>query len=470
MGLGEFVRRLSSLPPTAEDNESSSSSHPDPKSLGSGSTPRSGGGSSLRMRMFSGPGGSNDMSDASPAQLSSQSSGSGAGSDALKTKSPSKVSDESNSGHPLFNVPSKPTERGLAALRNALSSFASKDADKEEPEDTQLRTVPSLVPPNYKNAFEKREFAYTTKFSRAEWAEELVAVPDNGMREELRDMYSIFADMEQRPTMLTGDDVTIFVEWFDTFLECIEELFYLEEQCLFAWIEGTDLLPSENRKWGTSTGRVKSTLSEAKRIRLKGDILRVGNDISVCVKLFERRPIAEGLPSLAAVVTRFVDQLVAYLDLKKDLLPPIIHRYLHQKDRARFERSYWDTARTLRHHECTIVLATRWMDRKQIRRWKGKYFGPRKGLYGKWQRLFLDNHYAVVTEFAERVLTSEKERIEQMEDSCAARAMMLQAIQAMPSALEYTDSEAPSGLSSSCASSVQRSNMSSVLAPLPALV
>lgn len=470
MGFGEFVRRVSSLPPSTEDNESSSSSHLGQKSPGSGSTPRSGGGSRLRMRMFSGQGRSTDMSDASPARLSSQSSGSGAGSDALKKKSSSTVNDENNPGHPLFSVQSNHTERGLAALRNALNSITSKDANKEEPEDSQLRNLPSLVPPNYKNAFEMREFAYTTNFLRAQWAEELVAVPDNGMREELRDMYSIFADMEQRPTMLTGDDVTIFVEWFGTFLECIEELFYLEEQCLYAWIEGTDLLLAENRKWGTSTGRVKGTLSEAKRIRLKGDILRVGNDISVCVKLFERRPIAEVLPTLAAVVTRFVDQLVTYLDLKKDLLPPIIHKYLHQKDRARFERSYWDTARTLRHHECTIVLATRWMDRKQIRRWKGKYFGPRKGLYGKWKTLFLDNHYAVVTEFAGRVLTSEKERLKQMEDNRAARAMMQQAIHALPNAQEYTDSEAPSGLSSSCASSVQRSNMSSVLVPLPGLV
>lgn len=390
------------------------------------------------------------------------------------TSTPQNRDQRNEQGNPLSNQPSSPSEKGLAALRKALSSLASKestpdnDDDKEDSNDEPK--VPPLIPPNYKNAFELRTFPFTANFPRSSWAEQLIAVPDNGIRQELSDMYSIFADMERRPTMLTADDVSLFVQWFTAFLTSLEELFYLEEQCLYPWINATDHLSEEHRKWGTSptSPHVKGALSAAKRMRCKGDIIRLGNGICSCERLFERRPIAECLPILADAVAPFVDELSSYIDLKRDLLPSIIHGHLRQKDRMRFERNYWDMARAQPAHKTTIVLATRWMDRSQMRKWKAKYFGPRKGLYGKWKTEFMEDHCAIVTELADRVQMSELERIKQIEDNQTARARVQQGTQFMPSPVEYTDSEPQSELSSSCASEMRRSNMSLSAAFVPA--
>lgn len=453
MGIAELMNRLSTSPSAAHDDDASSSSHVSPRSHGSASTPRSAAAGRPRRRLF----GSGEV-HIPPVEEEGEDGEEGA--TVRKVASGNQRADaDADPGHPLFNQTSNQSEKGLAALRKVLSSFASRDKDEEE--DVE-RTVPVLIPPNYKRSFAPRRFEYSTAFGKADWAKELVAVADNGVREELKDMFSIFADMERRPTMLTSDDIALLVEWFRTFLASLQELFYLEEECLFAWIDGTDMLSTEMRKWGNGVknGRVRGALSAAKRMRRKGEIVRMGNQILACQRLFERRPIAECLPMLAEIVSPFVDELVAYLDLKRDTLPPIIELHMQPKDRVRFERAYWEMARAQPTHETTVVLATRWMDRRQIRKWKSKYFGPKKGAFGRWKDAFMDEHQGIVLEFANRVTICEEERMKQMQESENARAMAQLAIQKMPPLPEYTDSDAQSALSS-CASSFRNSNLSS---------
>lgn len=461
MGIAELMSRLSPAPSSGHDDDESLSGQPSPRSDGSSPRPRSTGSGRARLRMF--------------ASGDSAASASAAAVETAEADTPRKaVSDdqkgEGDHGLPLCNQTSSQSEKGRAPLWKALVSFASKDKEEAEEEEEDVdETAKVLMPPNYKHLFTHRRFPYDSAFTRADWAKELVAVPDNGIREELNDMYSIFAAMERRPTMLTGDDVALFVDWFRTFLTSLQELFYLEEECLYAWIDGTDMLSIEMRKWGdgVKNGRMRGALSAAKRMRRKGEIVRIGNQITTCQRLFERRPIAEGLPVLASIISPFVDELVAYIDLKRDTLPAIIEMHLEQKDRVRFERGYWELGRAQPAHETTLVLATRWMGRRQMRKWRSKYFGAKKGVYGKWKTAFLKNHHGIVSEFANRVKTSEEERLKQMQEGKNAHAMAQLAIQNMPPPLECSDSELQSGLSSSCASSFRQSNLSSSAIPMP---
>lgn len=46
-------------------------------------------------------------------------------------------------------------------------------------------------------------------------------------------MYTMFPDLKKSPTMLTMDDIQLFMDWFGTFLNAAGELFEPEETTIF---------------------------------------------------------------------------------------------------------------------------------------------------------------------------------------------------------------------------------------------
>lgn len=335
--------------------------------------------------------------------------------------------------------------------------------------DPALEKKLSLVPPNYVQAFQHRIFPLVEN-KKGDWARNLVSCSGNGIRVELADMYNMFSDMEKRPTMLTMEDVELFVSWFTKFLGVLSELFELEETCLYPWIEGVDTLSKERRMWETDKGRITGELSAAKRVRRKGRLITLGREIEVCHQLFERRPVAEGLPALAETINVFVDELMDYIEAKEQNLPTVICRYLSVSDRSRFENMYWSTAIRLENHVYTFISLSRWMDKRQLRKWKRRVFGVfGYAAYTDWKKTYYVEHHSIVFEFSNRVCQSEAERMAQVEENEATRARA----QFIPTAVgeEYSDSEAHSVLSSSCASGAGRSHsLQSHLISAPACV
>lgn len=313
-----------------------------------------------------------------------------------------------------------------------------------------------LVPPNYVPAFRGSDHGDALVLQQPQdWAEDVVAVIDNGLRAELTDMYDIFESMEQRPLMLDSADVQRFSDWFATFFVLLAEVFDLEERVLFTWVEGVDLVPRQQREWESSRGRVCKELSDVRRARMKADVMRLGNEICQCEALFERRPVAPALPELANVVEQFVEGLVAYLELKRVLLPTCIRSLLSTKDAARFYRSFWELAERKACGTDIIVMVTRWRTRKQGLKWRKKHMSSRmRKLYTVWEEQFMTKHCGIVAEFEERVRASEAERVKQAEEHGAALARAQELI--VP---EYTGSEAAS---SSCASSLLRTGFDAV--------
>lgn len=310
--------------------------------------------------------------------------------------------------------------------------------------DTPTTTkTSSLVSANYTPVFQRPENAQPIHPSRREWAVDAISAGDNALRTEINDMYTIFLSLEHRPFMLSTDDIGLFYEWYGTFHVILQQIFYLEEEALFPWIEGTDGMSREDRKWRKAPGAIVGEISDAKRRRIKGDILRRGNVILDLHDAFKGRPILHTLPLLADAARMLVDEILTYLHLKMAHLPRIINERLRIGDKQRFEKSYWSVARQLEEPACVIVASTDWMRWGRLRRWKFSCLnGGARLTYAKWRAVFYKSHRGLVDEFLQRVRDSEKEREIQVRMNDMARARALEAFGASDS---DSDSDSDSG-------------------------
>lgn len=312
----------------------------------------------------------------------------------------------------------------LGRLFSSDSPARNKQKSNAENE-MLLQKRSSLVPPNYQPIFRQRQFPLQTNWSSSQWAEELISLPDNAVRKELTDMYSIFDSMDNMPLMLTIQEIDLFKEWFRTFEVILQNLFDLEEQSLYEWIEGTDKMSAEEKKWDSPPAKITGELSEGKRLRKKGEIIQQASEIGAICSNFQGRPILQGLPDLAKCIHPFVEHLLDYMELKQRLLPGYIYKQLRRKERARYERRFWSCL--LRYEQCaeTVAAVTTWMERATKRKLKVKWLGGIRGSFA-WERLFFEKHQICVVEFAQRVAESQLEREKQMEMNEIARARVRQ--------------------------------------------
>lgn len=294
---------------------------------------------------------------------------------------------------------------------------------------------------------------------RKQWSLHTISIPDNGLKNQIIDMYTILADMEQRPMHLTMPDIDLFYAWFRIFYSIMEEIFFLEESCLYSWMEGTDNLSEEKRKWGTPTHKITGPLSEVKRVKCKGDILRLAREVRLCKDQFGGKPILQTLPEMANAIKEFVTQLISYLDKKKTHLPECINKRLKIHDRSRYEKHYWNSARKTESPAYLVIAITSWMNRRERRRWKSKYFLVKgKGIYGKWNKVYLSKYYEIVLEFSRRVTEAEAERQNNEKVNEMARARAVQPSFQNETA-SYTDDDVHSRTLTSCASSIANSSV-----------
>lgn len=326
--------------------------------------------------------------------------------DNLQSPNPS-----SNSpGHRLFDI--KSTDSDGRKLNLFRRIFSSRSDENHSPDQSNRLTHrrSSLVPSHYNAMFKKPYIEITRPHPRQEWASHLISIPDNGLKNELINMFTMLANMERRPMNLTMCDIDLFYSWFNVFYSIVDDMFLLEESCLYAWIERTDCLTQEQRKWGTPPDKLTGPLSEAKRCKYKGDILRLANDVRQCQEKFKGRPVLQTLPEMAYAMDVFVSQLLAYLHLKSSHLPDLINQRFNISDRRRFEKHYWTSACRTAFPVYLVVASSAWMNRREQRRWKSRYFLVReKWIFGKWKKLYNRKYQEIGAEFARRVKEAEAE-------------------------------------------------------------
>ena len=304
-----------------------------------------------------------------------------------------------------------------SSLASNLSPTSSEDSDPTKPSTSHRRSA--LVPPNYTPIFRSFTPEKIILPTRNQWAESIISsTSDNAIRILLNDLYSILADVEQRPLMLSTDDIDIFYHWFDIFHGILEQLFHLDETCLFAWIEGADLQSAEQKKWIDPPGKLGGELSEGRRKRRVGEILKMFQSVGACRSRFPGRPVLQTLPVLAKVLHPLIDEILGYLDMKSNRLPEIMYGKLNQKDVLRFEKDYWTCAFNLSNPGYTIIAAVRWMSPRMVRQWKVRCCPKNKrAKFAQWEKVFEEQFSDAVGEFRNRVAVAELERENQVKFS-----------------------------------------------------
>lgn len=348
---------------------------------------------------------------------------------------------------------------------NSNSSFASylSPTSSEDSNPSKLPTAHrrfALVPPNYTPIFHSFTPGKIILPTRHQWVESIISfTSDNAIRMLLNDLYSILANMEQRPLMLSIDDIDLFYHWFDIFHGILEQLFHLDESCLFAWVEGADLQSEEQKKWIDPPYKLGGELSEGRRKRRVGEILRMFQTVGDCRSRFPGRPVLQTLPILAKVLHPLIEEIVGYLNMKSNQLPEIVYGKLKQKDSLRFEKDYWTCAFNLLNPGYTVVATVRWMSPRLVRQWKGRCCPKNKrAKFVQWEKAFQEQFADAVGEFKNRVAVAELERENQVKFSRMLRERAIESCDI--SAIEHEKNDVNIKSESFCSDSDPECNQS----------
>lgn len=341
---------------------------------------------------------------------------------------------------PVFKKSLSPTGKNM--IRNMFSTgtrknaagnpsgcHANSDNDAEDDEDADNDSRCMLRPPNYKDIIHDRSPGLmSVPNPNVQWALYMVVTANNGIRREVCDMYKMFRDMEKRPLMLTVDDIEVLQRWLRSFEAILQIMFKLEENHLYHWIEGQDLMSEEARKWEEPRNKLSGELFAGKRIMRKGMILQTLNDMAEFdVGSFTGRPVIEKMGELGCLVNKFADGLFEYLCLKERILvKEIASNNLTPKDCKRYERNFWSFLQAACNNcndsaGAVIVSMTRWMVVSERRRWLRQYLPQNaRSQYTRWLNMYTERHLAPIKELEKRVDLAFQERKEELNETRAA--------------------------------------------------
>lgn len=248
-------------------------------------------------------------------------------------------------------------------------------------------TTPTTIPPNSSAPRKGRRLTTNPKPLGKVWSFDLVTLPHNAIRLELRDLNEILRGLVDGPRTANVPELSALFAWYSTFEAFVVTYLKAEEEVIFPWIE----------QWG----RIDGALSTAGRITTKGSIIRGIRDAAACaalVGLDNHLPhgmvltnphrtyydslkvgLAEVKPTVAkhkgalstsalhasvvkrvkAIVDTFSALLLEYFDEQERSLPMIIDSLYDEEDmhaasiERRVVRAMWKCGRK---DECMIIL------------------------------------------------------------------------------------------------------------------
>lgn len=255
---------------------------------------------------------------------------------------------------------------------------------------------------------------------------DFVAMVNNSVRLEVRDLYRILQSCEARKLHLGPSDMELLFAWFEEFEILCVDLFEMEEDLLFAFIERNDHLSRYDRVWSGEGDKLKGALCEAKRTLAKGTITAAFSKFNDLEDEFCGRPVAQVFPSLAPVAEELANAVLSFVALKDQELPPALQTRFSEKEIRAQEKKYWAEAKVMEHSDVILSLATRSMTPDERARWKSRASPSRAAilglrtsgaeLYARFERC----HLAFVTESEELVEVAKAERAKLIEASQVA--------------------------------------------------
>eukprot|EP00168_Porphyra_purpurea_P007647 TRINITY_DN1959_c0_g1_i3.p1 TRINITY_DN1959_c0_g1~~TRINITY_DN1959_c0_g1_i3.p1 ORF type:complete len:528 (+),score=135.52 TRINITY_DN1959_c0_g1_i3:734-2317(+) len=252
---------------------------------------------------------------------------------------------------------------------------------------------------------------------------DFVCMVNNSVRLEVRDLYRILQSCEARKLQLGPTDMELLFAWFEEFEILCVDLFEMEEDLLFAFIERNDHLSRYDRVWSGEGDKLKGALCEAKRTLAKGTITSAFARFNDLEDEFCGRPTAQVFPALAPAAEQLASAILSFVALKDQELPPALQTRFSEKEIRAQEKKYWAETKVMEHSDVILSLATRSLTPDERVRWKARALPSRAAilglrtsgaeLYARFERC----HLAFVTESEELVETAKAERAKLIEAS-----------------------------------------------------
>jgi len=242
------------------------------------------------------------------------------------------------------------------------------------------------------------------------WSMDVFALPHNGIRRELVDLYKIMESLVKRHLDLRHSDIDDFYNWWEVFEGFVLAHFDLEEKVVFPWVT-------------ERVGLAKTSVGKASRMVTKGRITRLMREVADLEERFVYSPAGEILPRLYGLVEKFTPRLLAYFGEVEKIVPSRLDNCFQPKDKKVLDSKVMNAVMKSKFSSELVVLLTRWLPDGHLTPWKRNNL---KGLgrvsYGMWKSEMEKRHFAPVEDFVERLAEFKADEVRRKNEKLAAES------------------------------------------------
>jgi len=222
---------------------------------------------------------------------------------------------------------------------------------------------------------------------------DLFALLHNGARRELVDLYCILSSFVKREDQLTLQDLERFFTWFRVFENYVVEMFIVQAEVIFRWIQLFTDLP-------------KGLTDEERRFD-QGEIYEVMNSIRDLESVRTEDEITEVVYTLMDAGDELATRCMKYFYMAEQQIPPLIAQFALQQDKDQVEDQVVQTILQGHHGHSFIPICTRWMGTNELlNSWLDRFLRPRsrRAQYPTWVKNFRRDHVAFAEEMYAKFL------------------------------------------------------------------
>jgi len=169
------------------------------------------------------------------------------------------------------------------------------------------------------------------------WAADLVALPANALRAEMKDLYNMLWLCMRRGSYLSATDLVEFYAWFHEFAMFLEVYLMTEDTVFYPWATGA-VATTEADIDVTEEDFLPPALRRDAREAEFHEIMALAVKVEESNVLFSLRPPEIALQAIAGVVDNLCLRLIRYSMLKEKHLPDALVEMRAQDDRISVER------------------------------------------------------------------------------------------------------------------------------------
>lgn len=232
-----------------------------------------------------------------------------------------------------------------------------------------------------------------------DWALDIFALPQNAIRHEVDNLYTILMAIAQKKQMLTMKDLDRLTLWLTMFRSFVEKYLDLQEMLIYPWIE-------------RESKPIVGDLSRQKRGEARNNIFKLLQIVYDTPKMapgkYPRPLLWYFYPELRKNVDKLVSALLTHLATIENTLPQLLKRIYQPKDSQNMRKDIVDGFHSNPYKREHVVLLGKWLQLPQYRRhyrhWKSENIrGTRAVSFQEWETLYDRGHGSIVRRFHSQV-------------------------------------------------------------------